>query len=377
MAAMPGLRKIFSAVAAVAFLTLLAACQPEGSLEAATVTFSPGRASVTVSGWAYDRDAPRAAVDVHVYVSGGFAGSATANLTRWDVAATYPDAGPDHGYTLTVAAQPGDHDVCVFAINAPGTAGTNTLVECRRLSVPAGPFGALDVVDDWSALDGSVTFSGWAIDPRTTAPIPVHVYVGARGTATVANTSRPDVAAAYPAYGDRHGYQVSVPYGEGVACAYAIDTITGGTRHRQLGCVDLEARWRAQLLTEVNNTRAYLGRSRVVMCPALDRGAESYATTLATHRQLSHTGPDGSTFAQRLTAAGYTGAGVRAGENLGMGQRDAASVVAGWMASPGHRDNLLSASWTHMGIGRDVGLHPTYPQTVKYWTQWFGASGRC
>ncbi len=66
---------------------------------------------------------------------------------------------------------------------------------------------------------------GWAIDPDTTASIPVHVYVGAVGTAITADGSRPDVATFYPGYGSAHGYVATVPDpgGRVTVCVYAID----------------------------------------------------------------------------------------------------------------------------------------------------------
>ena len=49
-----------------------------------------------------------------------------------------------------------------------------------------------------------------------------------------------------------------------------------------------------------------------------------------------------------------------AGENIAMGYTTAADVVEAWMASPSHRDNLLSERYTTMGIGYAEG----------YWAQW-------
>lgn len=39
------------------------------------------------------------------------------------------------------------------------------------------------------------------------------------------------------------------------------------------------------------------------------------------------------------------------GENIAMGQFDATEVHVGWMRSDGHRDNLLTPSYTAMGVG--------------------------
>ncbi len=52
-----------------------------------------------------------------------------------------------------------------------------------------------------------------------------------------------------------------------------------------------------------------------------------------------------------------------AGENIAMGYRTPEAVVAAWMASPGHRANILNASYTKIGVG--------YVASGNYWTQHF------
>lgn len=52
-----------------------------------------------------------------------------------------------------------------------------------------------------------------------------------------------------------------------------------------------------------------------------------------------------------------------AGENIAMGQRTPEEVVQAWMKSQGHRENILSSSYTHIGVG--------YVENGNYWTQQF------
>ena len=82
---------------------------------------------------------------------------------------------------------------------------------------------------------------------------------------------------------------------------------------------------------------------------------------------MSHTGGDGSTLAVRIDRVGYSWS--RIGENVAVGFPDAASVVAAWMASPGHRDNILSVN-TQFGLGLTLGVDGR-----PYWTQVFGTPG--
>jgi peptidoglycan/xylan/chitin deacetylase (PgdA/CDA1 family) len=98
------------------------------------------------------------------------------------------------------------------------------------------PFGSFDA----ARADGTgrVTVRGWTIDPDTpTAPTRVHVYVDGRGTSVVADGQRPDVAAAHPGAGDRHGFTADLEAGPGPhsVCAFAIDT-SFGSLHRNVGC---------------------------------------------------------------------------------------------------------------------------------------------
>lgn len=195
---------------------------PFGSFDGA----AGGPASVQVSGWAIDPDTS-GAVQVHVYVDGR--GTALlADRDRPDVGAAYPAFGSRHGFSAAVPASPGRRSVCAYAINVG--AGTNRLLSCREVTVPTGdPFGSLDSA---TGVAGGIAVGGWAIDPDTASPIQVHVYVGAAGTAMVADVSRPDVARAYPGYGDRHGYSrvVPAPPGDRQVCAYAINAAAGTNR---------------------------------------------------------------------------------------------------------------------------------------------------
>ena len=53
---------------------------------------------------------------------------------------------------------------------------------------------------------------------------------------------------------------------------------------------------------------------------------------------------------------------------MARGQLNVAQVMAAWMASPGHRANIVNPGFTHVGFGLANG---------HVWTQEFGASGSC
>lgn len=200
---------------------------PFGSLD----VVSAGVGSVSVAGWAIDPDTA-APIQVHVYV--GAAGTAlAADQRRGDVGAVFPPYGPLHGYSATLAAGAGAQQVCAYAINVGS--GGNTLLGCRTVTVPGGqPFGSVDVI---GRTGSGISVAGWAIDPDTTASIPVHVYVGSAGYVLEGSQLRPDVGGVFPAYGPYHGFSAVLPDpgGSPTVCAYAINT-TGAGGSRLLGC---------------------------------------------------------------------------------------------------------------------------------------------
>jgi hypothetical protein len=209
---------------------------PVGSLDSVSVT--PG--AVTVSGWAYDPDAPSAATPVHVYVDGAAAGALTTGVARPDVAAAYGGVGPAQGFASTLTVAPGPHEVCVFALNL-GRGSANPGFGCRQVVVPdpaaSNPIGA---VDSLTASGATVRASGWVFDPDAPqAPTLVHVYVdGSYIGALSADGARPDLPATFPGIGPAHGFSweyVPPRAGAHQVCLYAIN-VSYGTTNPTLGC---------------------------------------------------------------------------------------------------------------------------------------------
>jgi hypothetical protein len=132
----------------------------------------------------------------------------------------------------------GTSTICAYGINT-GPGGP-ALLGCKNATVSpsiadAGrvPFGNFEAA---VGTPGTITITGWAIDPDTKDPISVHIYVGSVGIAYWADKDRGDVGAAYPAAGSRHGFsqQITVSPGTYSVCAYAINNGNGG--HTLLGC---------------------------------------------------------------------------------------------------------------------------------------------
>ncbi|MGH9084691.1 MAG: SpoIID/LytB domain-containing protein [Acidimicrobiales bacterium] len=203
---------------------------PFGNLE--LVRADPG--TVRVIGWAIDPNTDEP-IDVHVYIgSTGFA--RTADFERPDVGGAYGQ-GSRHGFDLSLPPQgDGPFQVCVYAINVGP--GANVLLGCRSITTAVTPFGVVDIV---RRQPGGVGMTGWAIDPDTTAPVDVHLYVGSNGTNGAASGHRADIGTAFPAYGPNHGFDRIVPAAAGRQswCAYVINVGPGATRSLGCGSIDV------------------------------------------------------------------------------------------------------------------------------------------
>jgi uncharacterized protein YkwD len=109
------------------------------------------------------------------------------------------------------------------------------------------------------------------------------------------------------------------------------------------------------VMVEVNRTRVARGLSALSAHAALDRAAREHSEELAARRTLDHnsTDPARRTMTMRIEAAG--GTWTQAAENLasmsGPSSRVPPRAVQMWMTSDGHRRNMLSASYTHTGVG--------------------------
>ncbi len=204
-----------------------------GDVFGAYDTATPIGNGVRVSGWGIDPDTT-GPVTVRFTVDGVPAGQVVADSPRPDVEGAHPGWGPNHGYRVDVPASPGTRTVCAAAPNAAG-GGSGSIFGCRTVNVPSGtPFGSLD---DASRVPAGVSLLGWAIDPDTTAPIDVHVWVNGRFAAAVtAGLNRTDVGNAHPGFGPLHGYGVTVAApASSQVCVFAID-VGSSTTNPVLGC---------------------------------------------------------------------------------------------------------------------------------------------
>lgn len=118
----------------------------------------------------------------------------------------------------------------------------------------------------------------------------------------------------------------------------------------------------ARVVALVNSERAKVGCSPVTLNAKLSQAAQAHSADMASHNTMSHTGSDGSDPGQRITRVGYLWSTY--GENVAYGYSTPEQVMAGWMASAGHKRNILDCGFKEIGVG--------VAQPGNYWTQDFG-----
>ena len=115
----------------------------------------------------------------------------------------------------------------------------------------------------------------------------------------------------------------------------------------------------------VNVQRALNGLSLLRYDARLDTASERHNTVQAQTRTMAHSGIGDGDPGSRIRATGFANAW---GENVATGQRSAEQVVAEWMASPGHRRNILDPDFTRIGVA-----FGTDASGRTFWAQSFGA----
>ncbi|WP_299093390.1 CAP domain-containing protein [uncultured Metabacillus sp.] len=116
-----------------------------------------------------------------------------------------------------------------------------------------------------------------------------------------------------------------------------------------------------QVVDLTNQERAKQGLPALKVDLELSKVAREKSADMQRNNYFSHTSPTyGSPF-DMMKKFGITY--KTAGENIAKGQRTPQEVVNAWMNSEGHRKNILSSNYTHIGVG--------YVAEGNYWTQQF------
>jgi len=130
-----------------------------------------------------------------------------------------------------------------------------------------------------------------------------------------------------------------------------------------------------EMLTQVNNARSQARNCGTVNYKAtaalswnctLETVADEHSRDMGDVNFFSHTGSDGLSVGDRVTNAGYVWSAV--GENIAAGQPTIDTVMTAWLDSPGHCENIMSASYTEIGVASYAVSGSDYS---IYWTQVF------
>ncbi|MFI5155211.1 MAG: CAP domain-containing protein [Chitinophagales bacterium] len=121
-----------------------------------------------------------------------------------------------------------------------------------------------------------------------------------------------------------------------------------------------------QLVNDVRQVGCTCGSTVMPAVPALAwnsilaSAADTHSIDMNTNSFLSHTGSDGSSPADRITAAGYVWQSWA--ENIASGYTSEQAVMNGWLGSEPHCKNIMSPNIKELGVAREG----------NYWTQDFG-----
>jgi uncharacterized protein YkwD len=102
-----------------------------------------------------------------------------------------------------------------------------------------------------------------------------------------------------------------------------------------------------QMLEKTNAQRAHYGLPPLVADRSLVQTARAHAAWMTNNQTLQHTSKN-------------------VGENIAMGQHTTDEAVTDWMASPGHRANILNSTYKRTGVA----AYRTKDGTI-YWCQQF------
>ncbi len=106
--------------------------------------------------------------------------------------------------------------------------------------------------------------------------------------------------------------------------------------------------YKDEVINLTNNERTKNGLHNLYHNPTLDKAAQLKAQDMFAKDYWAHVSPDGVEPWHWFEVVGYNYSA--AGENLARDFDTSSGVVSAWMASPSHRENILYANFTEIGV---------------------------
>lgn len=128
-----------------------------------------------------------------------------------------------------------------------------------------------------------------------------------------------------------------------VVSANLVSTTDNSKKREDLELIAVER----QIIERTNHERERYGLPRLAIDQRLMKNARRHAAWMARSTVLQHTS-------------------AAVAENIAQGQSSAQEAVRDWMNSPGHRANILSSSYSRIGVAAYRG-----PDGQAYWCQQF------
>jgi uncharacterized protein YkwD len=194
-------------------------------------------------------------------------------------------------------------------------------------------------------LPDSVTGSGAAAENPAAYGIGEPGAGGAAGTAPTGPSTLADAA---PAAGKASARKLTTTKAQAVA------PVVGKDPASQVN----------EVIRLTNLERARNGCGKVVPNARLHAAMLAHTRDMAANDYFSHDSLDGTSPWERAKRAGYA---RPIGENIAQGQGSAAAVMQSWMASPGHKANILNCD------AKAIGVALTYDGSLPIWGQLFGS----
>ena len=145
--------------------------------------------------------------------------------------------------------------------------------------------------------------------------------------------------------------------------------------------------WESEILRITNVERQNVGLNPLVVCTRLANSALAHTNRMLEGQFFSHSDPGtGTATVDRIRSTGYFDSANNwgYGENIAMGYSSASETMMGWMNSPGHRTNIMNPSFTHLGVGVNIGKWNAWylpgsgiERFATMATQNFGFGGTC